>query len=229
MCRKMLLAGLVGLLLWPGSQLLAQARVVQGGNYQGGWQSSYTMGWLRNEQMRKELEIVDYQVEKIEKLQTKLQEDVRELYADIRELPRQEQAEKYREAQEKVRELYADAEKELGDILLPQQVERLEQVMTQMRMRGGMSYGLQGDLAKTLEITEEQQKQLREKAAAKNQELYKKYAELRREMQQELLEEVLTEKQQKQLDELIGEPFEFQYQYGSGRVGAGGTGGVEKK
>ena len=229
MCKRMLLAGLVGLLLWPGSQLLAQARVVQGGNYQGGWQSSYTMGWLRNEQMRKELEIVDYQVEKIEKLQTKLQEDVRELYADIRELPRQEQAEKYREAQEKVRELYADAEKELGDILLPQQVERLEQVMTQMRMRGGMSYGLQGDLAKTLEITEEQQKQLREKAAAKNQELYKKYAELRREMQQELLEEVLTEKQQKQLDELIGEPFEFQYQYGSGRVGAGGTGGVEKK
>ena len=218
--KNKILLTMVGLLLLPAATSVAQVS-----NYQGGyWRSGYTMGWLRNEQVRKELEIVDYQVEKIEKVQTELQKKVQKLYAEIRKLPREEQGEKYREAQDKVKELYADAEKDLKEILLPAQVRRLEQVTTQMQMRN-VSYGLRGELGEKLGLTEEQQKMLREKAAEKNQELYKKYAELRAEMQKELLGEVLTDEQQKQLDELIGEPFEFNAVQRSGAQGQGGKNG----
>ena len=183
----------------------AAVAVAQGAYSQG----RYAMGWLRSPQVKKELEIADYQVEQIDQLQAKLQADVQEVYADIRKLPREEQAEQYRLAQEKVKKIYADGEAKLKEILLPAQIRRLEQVSAQMRLRGSVAYGLRGELAEKLGLSDQQQKLLQEKAAEKNRELYKKYAELRAQMQQELLEEVLTDKQQKQLDEMIGEPFEF--------------------
>ena len=188
-------------------------------------QSRFTMGWLRSPHVQKELEIVDEQMEQIEKLQSELQSDINDVYAEIRKLPREEQAKKYGEARAKVQELNDEAGKKLNKILLPQQIERLEQVSIQMRMRGGAANGLRGELAEKIGMTEEQQKQLREKAAEKNKELFKKYAELRAEMEAELLEEVLSPQQRKQLDDLIGEPVDFtQWQdaIGQGRPTKGG-------
>ena len=179
--------------------------LAQGGSFQG----RYSLGWLRSPHVQKELEIADYQMEQIDKLQAKLQADVQELYADIRKSPREEQQEQYRHVQDKIKEIYRDGESQLKEILIPQQIQRLEQVSVQMRMRGSVAYGLRGELAEKLGLSDEQQKLLQEKAAEKNRELHKKYAELRAEMQKELLEEVLTDKQQKQLKDMIGETLEF--------------------
>jgi hypothetical protein len=173
-------------------------------------QGRYATHWLQNEQIRKELEIIDEQVEKIGKVQTEWNTAVRELYADIGKLPREEQAEQYRLAQEKMQKFYMDAEAKLKDILLPQQIDRLEQISNQMQMRGGAGYGLRGELAEKIGLTAEQQKLLQDKAGEKNKQLTQKYAELRSQMEEELLSEVLTPQQRDQLKQLIGEPFEFQ-------------------
>jgi hypothetical protein len=71
-------------------------------------------------------------------------------------------------------------------------------------------------LEKKIGLTEEQQQLLREKAAEKDKQLYKKYAELRSQMEKELLKEVLTPEQRDQLKKLIGEPFEFQFSAAQG-------------
>ena len=198
MLRKVL----TGVLVLMSSSAVA---VAQGGYAQG----RYSMGWLRSPQVKKELEIADDQAEQIEKLQAKLQSDVQKVYADIRKLPREEQQKQSSVAQEKVKKIYTDGEEQLKDILRPQQIRRLEQVSVQMRMRGSAAYGLRGELAERLGFTEEQQKLLNERAPEKNRELHEKFTELRAEMQRELLEEVLTDKQQKQLEEMMGKPFKF--------------------
>ena len=190
------------------------------------WQSSYAYGWLRSPQIQKELEVADYQLEKIKEIQSEVQTKTQEIYAKIRELPREDQTAAYRDAQKEVQELYKEQNKKLEDVLLPQQVRRLEQITTQMQMRGGAAYGLRGALAEKIGLTEEQQAELKEKAAEKNKELYAKYAEMKAEMEKELLDDVLTAKQRKELKELIGEPFEYNYQQGTvGRGGAAQGGG----
>jgi hypothetical protein len=187
----------------------------------------YGYGWLYNPQVQKELEVVDYQLEQIKELQSKLQAETREIYAEIAKLPREDQSAEYQEAQKKVQELYKDHNAKLKKILLPQQIDRLEQISAQMQLRGGAAYGLRGALAEKLGLSEQQQTELKEKAAEKNRELYAKYAELKAEMEKELLDEVLTAKQRKQLDDLIGEPIDLNAWQGAARHATAGQGGAK--
>lgn len=132
-----------------------------------------------------------------------MNELIRQFYADIGKLPRDEQAEQYRLAQEKVQKLYGEAGAKLKDILLPQQINRLEQISTQMQMRGGAGHSLRGELAEKIGLTAEQQKLLQEKAAEKNKQYYEKIAELRKQMEDELLQEVLTPEQRERLKKCL--------------------------
>ncbi len=202
------------------STLQAQGRRGGGGGRMGGM-SSFGMGGnltlLQRADVRKELELLDDQIEELKGLSGQL--DMRSMFQGVRDLPREEQ-------RAKINELMAQARKKIeskvNDILLPHQVTRLKQLALQFAMQrpGGVA---SGTVADELGITEQQREQLREKAQ-------KLQAELQKKLQAELVKE-LTPAQQTKLKELMGKPFTFEQtpppQFGGrgGRPGAfGGRG-----
>jgi hypothetical protein len=109
--------------------------------------------------------------------------------------------------------------KEVEKILLPHQIKRLKQIMTQTRLRqlgygGGAAILCGGELAKELGITDEQREQLQKEGEVR-QDLQDKTQESYKNLQEKSREKictVLTPAQRKRLDELIGERFEWKSQ-----------------
>jgi hypothetical protein len=171
-----------------------------------GYRSPYSgsLYYLRLPQVEKELELAEYQQEKIKELREKITADMRDGYAKLRDLPREERTKKY---YEQLNELSANVEKQLQKILLDHQCDRLKQVSLQLslRYRGVASALGQSELSEALGISEKQQEELREKRDEMNKKLQQEYQRLRKEAQQELLEAVLTRKQLRELKELMGD------------------------
>lgn len=174
--------------------------------------------WLSNEQMLKELDIVPEQKEKLEKLGKELQTRSAEAYKSINfnELRPEERTTKYYEV---INKISKETAKGVEEILLPHQIKRLKQIMTQTRLQQ-LGYGgaaaLTGDeVAQELGITEEQRDELKKKEDEIRQDIQKKTQEFYKKIQEESREKlfsVLTPAQRKKLDELIGEKFEWKPQ-----------------
>ena len=201
-----------------------------GGGGFGGGQGGAT-ALLQDENVRKELDLVDEQVSKLRDIGEKMQEDMRAQFAgfdfgSLRDLPEEERNARFAEMRKKGEEVAASAQKEIDGVLLPHQRERLKQIMVQSQMRGGADRALtDGTLAEELGITEEQKAALAKKQEEVQAAMQEKLAKIRQEAQDELLS-VLTPAQQAKLKGLIGQPFTFsQPQFGGGQGGRGGDGG----
>jgi hypothetical protein len=169
------------------------------------------------------LELLDDQKKQLTDLRDKMGDKMRELFASARGGDGGGQ-DQFRDA---FRKLAEENQAAVDEILLPHQGKRLKQLEMQMAMRGrGVLGGLGGGpLAEQLGIDESQQDKLREKAEELDAELRKKTAEIRKELQDQLLAS-LTAEQRKQFNELMGEPFEFRDEGGGGFGGGfGGFGG----
>ncbi len=192
-----------------------------------------TMGLLLRQDVRDELELLDSQVEELTKVRDDLMQQFRELMAPDENLSMQDRMQRGREMMEKAQ---GEMEKKLGQVLLPHQKRRLDQLNSQMALRGGFFRGLTSEqLADDFNITAQQRERLRTKAEQLEAELRQKIAELRKQAQSELLKE-LTPAQQAQVRERFGEPFDFQRfempQFGRGGGagrGAGGQGPGERE
>jgi Spy/CpxP family protein refolding chaperone len=198
-----------------------------GGGFGGGGASQL----LQDESVRKELDLVDEQVSKLQDIATKLREDVQASlqgidFGSFRDLSEEARNAKMAEIREKADKITAEGQKEIDAVLLPHQRERLKQLMVQSQMRFGADRALTGGtLAEELGITAEQ----KEKLAAKQQEvqakLQEKIAKLQEEARDELFS-VLSSEQQAKLKAMIGKPFTFTGGPGGGGFGGlGGTGG----
>lgn len=224
------------LLLSAAAILLVQtawaqtARPVQPNNPWNGNTLSQAIYWLVNDQMIKELDILPDQKEKLDKLRTEMQTKTTEAYQSINfnEIKPEERTAKYYEMVNKIND---DIAKDVEKILLPHQIKRLKQIMTQMRLAqlgyGGAATLGGDDLAKELGITDEQREELKKKEEEVRQDMQKKTQEFYKKLQDESREKifsVLTNAQRKKLDELIGEKFEWKYQQPVG----GQRGVVEK-
>jgi type I restriction-modification system DNA methylase subunit len=153
---------------------------------------------------------------------------MRETYKSFGDLDPGERQKKYYEAYKVLGE---ETENRVREVLLAHQLDRLRQIMLQMKLRGagyGSASALSGDdVAGALGLTDEQKEQLRQKEQevraemqAKTQEFYKK---LREEGREKLLE-VLTEAQRKKLQDLMGEKYEWQSaRWQAGQGGAAGN------
>jgi Spy/CpxP family protein refolding chaperone len=199
-----------------------------GGGFGGG---GGTTQLLQDDSVRKELDLVEEQVTKLQELGSKLQEDMRAEFQgfdfnSLRDLSEEERNAKFAEMRERGEKVTAAAQKEIDAVLLPHQRERLKQLAVQSQMRFGADRALSGGtLADELGITEEQ----KEKLAAKQQEiqagLQEKIAKLQEEARDELFS-VLTSEQQAKLKAMIGKPFTFTGGgFGGGGGGFGGQGG----
>jgi hypothetical protein len=167
------------------------------------------------ESVKKDLELVDEQTQKINKIRTDLQKQTSEMYKKTSGLSREERMKKYREMNE---ELAEKIENQIKEVLLPEQMARLEQISLQMKLRSyyGLGQTLSGDdLVEALDISERQKKELLEVQQKVQQEMREKinefHAKIRAEAQEEILK-VLSKKQRDKLEKMKGEKFEYTYQ-----------------
>ncbi len=111
---------------------------------------------------------------------------------------------KLQESRHKYREAVTDASE---DILLPFQLDRLKQIRLQAELRNSGSRAVESEsFAELLGLTEEQKAELQKKAAEAEEKLVVEIRELREKRHREVLEDVLTKKQLKILDESLGKP-----------------------
>ena len=193
----------------------------------GGGATGGAAGLLRREDVRKELELTD---EQLEDLQSMNQErggfDRRALREEMEGLSDEERRERFMEIRN---ERETEIKEKLGEILLPFQVKRLEQISNQAASRGGSRSLLNGRIAEKLKITDEQKDRIREKAEKLQKEFEAKLEKMRKTMQEEILEE-LSSSQRKEYEEMMGEEFKFegndrQAGFGRDRGGRRGRGG----
>lgn len=167
-----------------------------------------SLNLLRRQDVRKELELLDDQIRELEsygrQVQVRMQERFRQQMQELRDAEPEQRMQSIRETAKK---LNTEIKEHVAQVLLPHQVQRLEQIERQQRMQGAGLAAWVG-VAAELDISEQQRQQLRTKAVAIEQEMRRKFAELRRQAQDELLS-VLTPEQQTEFRALMGKPFEF--------------------
>jgi hypothetical protein len=196
-----------------------------GGFGGGGGMMGGPLGLLQRKDVQEELELLEDQKTQLTAMGEKTRERMGELFRGGR--GGGEGAERP-DMREVFRKFSEETQAEVDKILLPHQSKRLKQLEVQNRMRGRMTGALEGETATQLGISEEQQTKLREKAQSLEQELRKKMAEIRKQMQDQLIAE-LSPQQRQQFNELVGDPFEFKDEPPQGGVfggrGDGGPGG----
>lgn len=201
------------------------------GGFGGGGAMGGSFALLQDENVKKELDLVDEQVSKITSLQEKLQEDLRSQFTggdfggfgDLSEDERNARIAEMRARSQKVTDA---AQKQLDEILLPQQRERLKQIVVQQQLRRqGTSDALsEGELAEQLGITEDQKQKLADKQREVEAALREKMEKLRQEAQDEVLS-VLSESQKSKLKQMTGAPITLSPPQFGGQGGPGGAGG----
>ncbi len=171
----------------------------------GGHVPNDPMGMLRMPQFAKELELVDDQVEKIRELQQEMQKQIGEIFRNAANVSGGNVGQMMQEAQKVVRER---TEEKLAKVLLPHQLQRLNQLKLQMELRNRGLNALAGDqLAGALGLTDKQKQQLMEKQREAQQKLQERIQQLREQLQQEVIEDVLKPSQLQKLEKLTGEKY----------------------
>ena len=206
-----------------------------GGPFGGG-----LLNLATRDEVQQELQLVDEQKDKVKSIadgmREKVREDMRGMFEQMRDLSDEERQAKFAEIRAKFDSINADMEKQLDKILLPHQIERLKQIdlQTKVRQRGASAL-TSGDLAKTLNLTDEQREKLEKRSAEVQEELQVKIRELQLDARKKIVE-VLTPEQQAQLQKLMGDQFDlpdqgpgnFRGRFGRGGPDGQGRGGRER-
>ena len=199
-----------------GAPVISSFQVVgspgAGGNYiMGGdfsMMSSDPWSIVNQAQIQQELELVDDQKQQLRDLQSEYRKQMSE---QIQELTNgkfdQDSGKRIKELVDDMRE---NMKSRMGEILLPHQLERLNQVSVQMEMknRGDANALMGGRLAEMLGIDEEQKERIEQRSEEIKKKLEEKIAKLKEEAREELLGE-LSSTQRKKLKELTGDKFEY--------------------
>ena len=178
---------------------------------------------LYDENVKKDLGVTDEQMAKVQEVQQKTGDAMRQLFQGFQDLSDEERQAKMVGIQKKIAEISAAAEKE---VLLPKQIERLKQIGVQSRLNRGNSTAdalASEDIAKELGITDAQKEALKKAQDEAGAEMQEKMTKITQEARQKVLN-VLTADQQAKLKKLTGETITFT-PFGGGRGGFGGPGG----
>ena len=178
-----------------------------GGFFSGGFGGAEL---LRSDEVRKELELVDEQIEKLEKLGEEMRNEMREMFSGMRDLSQEERQAKFTELRETMRKKGEELSEKVDQVLLPHQRDRLNQIRLQSQLRrSGTSGALTNDrISETLGLSDEQKAKLREVQEKVDRELREKIEKLRDEGRNEILG-ILTPEQRAKWDEMMGDRFEL--------------------
>lgn len=171
----------------------------------GGIQSN-SIGWLQDDNILSELDVVDEQRQQLQQLCDEIQQRRSDFAATVRDLPEDKRVQYIRDFSSL---LTANVDDQVEQILLPHQLERVKQIQLQTKMRrAGVRSLDQKELAEALGITDEQREELKKKQAEVEKELRKKIDQLRKEALDEVLS-VLTAKQRQKLKDMVGAEYDF--------------------
>jgi hypothetical protein len=203
--------GLVAMIAGPAA---AQGQG-RGGFGRGGGNLAQLLG---NASVQKELKLDDKQVEKANDLAEKVRGEMRERRQGLQDLSQEERQAKMQEIN---REFNASTAKALGEFLKPDQIARLKQISYQQR---GITAFSDPEVAQKLNLTDSQKTEIQEisrgaREKMPSQEDFQSDREAAMKKMQEVNKETLAkaaaklnDEQQKTWKELLGAPFEIQYQ-----------------
>lgn len=160
-------------------------------------------------EVRKELDIMDAQMEQITKARTDLEKGIKEQVSKIMEGGFDPS--KAKEMAEMIRAQRSAIEEQISEQLLPAQVQRLKEVALRMQMKQVGTVGMLGrkDIMEALGLSETELEALKKKAAELDAEMKKRVEELKKKAHAELLNE-LNPDQRKKLEEMLGKEFDYQ-------------------
>jgi Spy/CpxP family protein refolding chaperone len=231
---------LTQMLLFLVLALLSTAQIVNaqpgrggmGGGFGGGMMGMTSgLGLTADRRVQDELELIPDQVKALEDLRQEMQEEMREMFMGMGGRGGGDREQMMREIRENMEKLNKEFDDLANKELLPHQRDRLKQLVfqSQARVGGGVSTGrIPRMIADELDITEEQQKAIEEKATKVQEELRKKIANLTKQAEEEIMS-VLSPTQRSKFKELMGDDFEFSApQFGQRMGQAGGRGGDDR-
>ena len=209
--------------------------MAQPGRGRGGFGEMFnnSLGTLMRGEVRDELGLAEDQVEQLESLQRESRDVMREMFQRGRG---EGEGFDWESVREQIQEKMKDLEKQTNDILLPHQIERLEQIVLQTRQRRGTTSALES-VAEKLDISDKQLEELKAKSEEAQKAYNEKVAKARQEMQDEILS-VLDSEQRAKYKEMVGESFEMnnrrrfggeQQEGGNRRQGRGNRGDGERR
>jgi hypothetical protein len=204
----------VGVVIAIAGSVQAQGQG-RGRGFGGGMGGGMLLG---NEGVQKEIKATSEQVEKLQKLSESMREKGRVEFEKYQDLSQEERREKMQAFAKSMNE---DMNKELKEILKPDQLKRFNQIALQTR--GAQAFS-DPEIQAKLEFTADQKdkiKEIQEDSNKKMQEIREanqgdfqammpKFQALRKETSEKATA-VLTDSQKKTWKELTGEPFEVQF------------------
>ncbi len=173
-------------------------------------------------ELRKELEVVEDQVEKVKKLSQDYQKEMMKFYSDNREMIEEmqklyqdgetEAAQEMGKAyQEKNREFMQGHMEKVQEVLLPHQIDRLKQIakqqQTKLMNRFNDEFGVAVSLADELGLTAQEKKRLIDTVKKARDEYYKTVEAAKKKAKDKILG-VLTTEQKEKMTELIGDDWD---------------------
>lgn len=207
----------------------------------GGGSTQLMFSMLRIDEVKAEIELMPDQDEAVGKITARPEgEQDRGERVNIREMSEEDQKAYFEKRQKEGEERAAKMREQLEEVLLPQQMERLDQIVIQ---RLGTQALTDARVVKELKITDAQKKEMQEVQTKGREEMMAEVAKLRegggggggfegmrevftkmREKGEEKLFGVLTSSQKADFEKMKGEKFEMPE--GAGRGGRGGPGGA---
>lgn len=223
--QSMVLSGiaLATILLVPN----AAAQFRGGGG--GGLMGNSPLTIINDANVIAELELADDQVEALNELQDEMRNVFRESFSGMRDRFRDKNVDReamMQEIRDKIQSEMEGVTEGLNEILLPHQMTRLKELSFQADVRRGGTQGLLSNpqVKEQLGLTDDQIKEVQEKAKSVQADLDKKIEALRESARDDVLS-VLTSEQQSKIKEMLGASFEFEQRGGRNGGGAGGRGG----
>lgn len=176
----------------------------------GGFDLYDTSNLITRPDVRSELGLVDDQINQIQEMQKAHRDAMRQQLKSAFGGPNgQIDLSRAKEMAEFTKKANEELKTKINGLLLPHQQKRLNQIgyHLQMRDQGTDEALLNGKLAEELGLTDEQKKELKEKAEEIKTETEKAMAKLRKEARDKIFA-VLNKEQQEKLKDLLGSDFE---------------------
>lgn len=162
-----------------------------------------TMDLLADSDVRSELEMLDDQYKELQELNSEIQKRAAE---QIRQLDFSDRD----SLVSKITSIRKNAIDDLNSVLLPHQIERLQQLrmQTQLRRRSLIDILTSDPVKSKLEITDQQSESLKEKEKEVEAELEREIAKLREKAREKLLAPLKTT-QKDAVEKMLGETYRF--------------------
>ena len=170
----------------------------------GGGADTFSM--LSDPSVRKELELVDEQMDRIREVNKDFGQKIRDSLGDLsKDGFDPAHADRLKET---IGEIQRQKQEEIDKLLLPHQLDRLKQVALQMQMKSrGTAGALSSDkVAEALGLTDEQIDKLKARSKELKKEIAEKTKKLKGDAKNELIGMLSSEQQQK-LKEMMGDEF----------------------